>query len=339
MASEFSDAMQIRKILLALVCLAAAPAARGYPQITATSYTIWGVVLLPSGTPAPRAAVTLYNDAGFSQEVSSDDGGRFEILAVPRGRFYLRAVNPDDREQYSDPVPVDVSRAFSNRLFFNVQLHAGSAVTKAERHAAGVSVSEAAQRVPKSARREFDRGQSLRAQGKLQAAIEAFDGALRFFPKYFQALASRGHTKIALARVSEAELDFKQALELNGSYEPALRGAGMCEFDRQDYEAAAGHLEKALLQDPRNASSTLFLGIALALLHRPDQARPVLTKALQLDARGAARAHIHLAYILLNENRTTEAIEELDAYIEKAPNSPDTAKFRDLRAQLQAQQR
>jgi tetratricopeptide (TPR) repeat protein len=279
----------------------------------------------------------LYNDLGYSQEVFADEEGRFQIYSVPRGRFYLRATDRD-RGQYSDPLPVDVGRVFSNPQFFSISLrHSDERGATHERYPAGVTASEAAQKVPRRAEKQFERAQSLRAQGNLPAAVDAFDGAIEAFPAYFQALAGRGHAKIALGRVPEAELDFARALEFNGGYEPALRGAGMCEFDKKNYEAAAGYLEKAMLQDPRNASSALFLGIALALMHRPEHARPVLNKALVLDSRGAARAHIHLAYILLNENRKADAVKELDAYIMKVPNAPDAEKFRQLRDQLRTQ--
>ncbi len=311
---------------------------QAFPQVP--EYTIWGIVILPQGSPAPHVPVTLASDNGFNREVYSDDNGRFEIVQVPRGRYYLTASNPEDRDQISDPAPVDLSRGVSNRPFFNISLRSASARSaQPPKHAAGITVSEAAQRVPRLARKEFERGQALRARGDLAGAIEAFGAAIRLFPAYFQALAARGHTKIALGKVPEAEVDFARALELGGGYEPALRGAGMCAFEKRNYEGAVAYFEKSLLQDPRNATSTLFLGISLALLDRPDQARPVLAKALMLDSRGSARAHVHLAYMLLRENRPQEAIAELDAYLEKVPNAPDSSTFRELREQLRARAR
>ncbi len=300
-------------------------------------YGVWGTVLLPQGRPAPHVPVTLANNNGFSREIYTDDNGQFEITQVPRGRYYLTASNPEDRDQVSDPAPVDLTRGLSSRVLFNLYLRSASARSAQQpKHAAGITVAEAAQRVPRQARKEFERGEARRARGEMAGALEAFDDAIRLFPSYFQALAARGHMRIALKMVPEAERDFARALELGGGYEPALRGAGMCEFEKRNYEGAVALFEKALLQDPRNASSNLFLGISLALLDRPEQARPALVKALTLDSLGAARAHVHLAYMLMRENRLEQAITELDAYLQKVPHAPDSGTFRELRRRLRS---
>src|SRR5512138_3736305 len=114
--------MQVQTFRRILVCLMAAAVVPAHAQTVNLTYTVSGVVVLPHGTPAPRCYVTIYNDLGYSQEVSADAEGRFEITSVPRGRLFLRASNPDDKAQYSDPVPIDVGRIFSNRLFVSISL-------------------------------------------------------------------------------------------------------------------------------------------------------------------------------------------------------------------------
>jgi len=57
-------------------------------------------------------------------------------------------------------------------------------------------------------------------------------------------------------------------------------------------------------------------------------------QALSLDPKGFARAHFHLANIYIRENRTAEAINELDAYLAALPEAPDREKVIALQSQL-----
>ncbi len=309
--------------------------ARGQTPESIT-YNVAGLVTMPNRSPAPQAVVTLANDSGYVREVSADKDGRFEINGVQRGLYYLTAVNPADAEQYSDRVLVDVSRIFSNRLFFTLPLRLNPVRVSARLPRAAVTVAEHSQQIPKPARKEFERALKFRARRQFEEAIRSFDSAIQLYPEYVQAFAERGFTRIEMTRVADAEVDFSRALGLDPRYEPALRGAGICRFQNREYDSAVEYFEKSLEQDPRNVASCLFLGIAHSLLERPEHARPALKKALMLDARRAARAHVHLAYILLNENRPQEALIELETYFELAPNAPDLDELRQLRDQVRA---
>jgi len=293
---------------------------------------------LPNGDGAPRVAVTISGQSGFSRRVLSDDSGNYEIADVPRGRYTLNAVNPAAPDQYSDRAEVDLSRVSPFRVSVNIYLRVGTKVRPAkENKSSGITAAEAAQHVPKAAQKEYEKAIKLGESRQLEKALESFNRSIELFPEYFQAITQRGHLRVTMGQIAEAQKDFAQALEINALYEPAMRGAGICKLREGNYADAVKDLEQAVSNEPRDSAAYLFLGYAQASLDRREEARAALQKALSLDAAGSARAHVYLANLDLKENRNQEAAGELEAYLDAVPNAPDAEKLRGLLSQLKTQ--
>jgi tetratricopeptide (TPR) repeat protein len=321
----------LRKSLLVVISLLAARSLS--PQ--ATIFTIYGQVRLPNGTAASRVAVKLTGQSGLERQTFSDDMGRYEFADLPRGRYHVIALNPAASDQFTDPVEADTARASSSRILAHIFLrvrHVGS-VPKESRSPV-VSVTEATQRVPKPAQKAFDHAIKLRTERKPAEALEDLDKAIDLYAGYFQALAERGHIRIALGRCDLAAPDFAGALALNQGYEPALRGSGICKLEQGKHAEAIADLEAAASLNPTVSSTYLFLGVANIAFDRREAARAALQKALALDSVGAARAHVHLANLYLKEERLKDAAAELDAYLAAVPNAPDAERLRAVRSQI-----
>jgi tetratricopeptide (TPR) repeat protein len=319
--------------LVAVFTLAILSPAVLFAQSPATSYIIYGVVRLPAGEPAARVIVKVTSQSGLDRQMFADDMGRYEFRDIPRGLYQVTALNPSDPDQFTDPVDADTSRSFGSRLLVHLYMRSRS-VPRTGRPAPVVSVGEAAQRIPKSALKAYERAIKLRNEQKPQKALEDLDKSVELYPSYFQALAERGHVKIGLGRSQEAASDFAAALLLNPQYEPALRGAGICKIEQRKFAEAVTDLESAAALNPGVCSTYLFLGIANVSLDRREAARSALQKALSLDPNAAVRAHVHLANLYIKENRLQEAVAELQAYLAAAPNAPDTERLRSIEAQL-----
>jgi tetratricopeptide (TPR) repeat protein len=244
-------------------------------------------------------------------------------------------VNPSDPEQSSDSVEIDASRGAPSRIAVNFFMRSG--VRKAfnrSPQAVSISVAEATQQVPRQAKKALETANKYRSKNQHEQALASFDRAIEFFPDYFQALAGRGHLRLAMGQVSAAAQDFARALELNARCEPALRGSGLCKFQQGSFEDAAEDFERAAAEAPGNPMNHLLLGIANSALGRHAAAHASLGKALSLDPVGAVRAHVHLANLWIKQDRPREAIAELEAYLAAAPNAPDAEKWRILAGQL-----
>lgn len=304
-------------------------------QTSGASFTIYGIVRLPNGEPASRVTVNVRSQSGLDRQAFSDDMGRYEIRDLPRGRYFLTVTNPQAPDQLTDPAEADTGRSLSGRVLVHLFLRAKVDSTR-ETSGSVISVREAIQQIPKPAQKAYEQAIKYRSDRKLDQALDSLSRAIDLYPAYFQAFSERGHLRIGLGQIGDAAGDFEHALQINDRYEPALRGSGLCKFQQGNFAEAVRELEKALAVDPGVAATYLFLGVAqLAQDHR-QPARLALQKALSLDPKGSTRARVHLANLLIKENRFLEAADELRAYLNAAPGAPDGEKLRALESQLRA---
>ncbi len=326
-----------RGVVCLIVCLhsllSVAPMSHG--QTSPVACTVYGTVRLPDGSPASRVVVQVNSQVNPPLEVFTSDLGRYEIPNLPRGHFWLCAVNRSAPEMRSDSVEVEVSRTSPARLLINLYLRGEPNIQFDKREGtATLALAEAAQRVPRAARKAVEQARAFRQAKEWDKSLQSLNRAIKLFPGYFQALAERGHLQVSLLRPKEAEADFTRALKLNTRYEPALRGLGICRFQEGRFEDAIACFERAISEAPGAAVDYLLLGICNAQLGRQDAARAALHRALVLDPAGAARAHVHLANLEIKENRPQDAIAQLEAYLAALPNASDADSQRRLIAQL-----
>ncbi len=324
--------------LVAPALIAAACISGSYGQTPSPTFTIYGIVRLPDGSPAPRVVVQVTSQTSPSLEVFTNDLGRYEISSLPRGHYWLTAIDRSDPGIFSDAVEVETGRTSPPRLLINLYLRAGpKALDRKQDKGSTISLKEAAQNVPKSARKAFEQAQTFRSKNRSDRALDYLNRAIEIFPQYFQALAERGHLRVSMMQPTEAAADFARALELNDRYEPALRGLGICYFQDGRLEDAIVYFERAVSEAPSNAVDRLFLGICNARLGRSDVARAALHRALAIDPIGAARAHVYLAHLSIQEDKPQDAIAELEAYLTALPGAPDADSQRGLILRLRKQ--
>jgi tetratricopeptide (TPR) repeat protein len=303
----------------------------------ANPYTIGGRVAQPDDSPAVRAVVKLSGESGMDRHVYADDLGRFEIRDVPTGRYYLSATNPSASDQFTDPILVDLNHADSHFITINIFLRSGATAVSAEKKKPRVvTLAEELQAVPKPAKKAFEQALKLRNEKKYDESLKKFGRSIELYPSYFQALVERGMLEMTMGNLAEAVRDFERSLQLNAQYGPALRGSGLALFQQGKYAEAADYLERASNSEPDNATDYYFLGIADVALDRREQARASLQKALSIDPVASIRAHVHLASLLIKENRLQEAAQELETYLQAVPSPFDGDKLRALLARLRS---
>src|SRR5262249_46199512 len=299
------------------------------------NFIITGTVSLPDGNPAARISVRISGQSGLNFETTTDNSGRY-TFQVPGGRYRLSAINPQDKDQYMDPVEADTSRTAGNRLVVPLYLRTATKRGTRDPKPAVVSVAEASQQVPGEARKAYQQGLKQKTHNQPEKALASFDRAIEIYPDYFQALAERGDLRISGARIDQALADFDLALKLNKDYGPALRGAGYCKLERQQFAEAADYLERASSIEPGIANTYLFLGIADLALDRREPAKQALLHALKIDAERAVTAHVYLADLYARENRHKDAADELRAYLRARPDAPDAQRLKAKEAELRA---
>ena len=296
---------------------------------------VTGTVTLPDGNPAVHVKVKISGQTGLNYDTMTDSSGRYQFQ-VPAGRYRLAVTNPQDANQYTDPVETDTSRTAGNRVLINLYLREPPISHKKGPKPGVISLAEASQQIPKEAKKAFDDGVKRKSDKQIDKALESLTRAIDSYPPYFQALAERGEIYIAKNQIAEASEDFTRAAKLNEDWGPALRGLGYCNLEQQKFAEAIRYLERAIQVDPSIANAHLFLGIATLAIDRRDEAKKALQEALKLDAKAAVTAHIYLADLHAREERYKDAANELRIYLDARPDGPNAARLKAKEAEMRA---
>jgi tetratricopeptide (TPR) repeat protein len=273
---------------------------------------------------------------GLRRDMLSDNDGNYEFRGMGGGRYRVYATNPDEPEQYCDPIEADTTRAYSNRLQVDINLKLPLHKERKDANPGIVSVSEATQNVPKPALKAYEQGLKLQKENKGEQALTAFNQAVELYPEYFQALTERANLLMGRGQLTEAAADFERALRLNDKYVPALRGLGYCQIQQKQFEAAVSNLERAFVIEPKVPLTLLLLGYANLSLGRYEPAKQCLQEALKLGPENAARAHVYLAEVFAHEQKFKEAADSIRRYLTLKPDAADAAGLRKMESDWRA---
>lgn len=318
-------------------CLFVVPVAAQFgAPLTGGGFVVFGRVHLPNGKPATRVKVYIEMPNGLHRDVLSDDSGNFEFRGVPAGRYRVTATNPNDRDQYSEPAESDSTRSYSNRVQINVYLRLPTHGDKAKHNAGTVSLAEAAQNIPKPARKAYEQGVQFQKENQADKAIAQFTQAVKLYPEYFQALTERANLLLQGNKLAEAEADFERSLKINPKDAAALRSLGYCQIQQKKFVAGVGNLEKSYSLDPNVPLTLLLLGYGNLSLNRYEEAKQCLQEALKMGPESAARAHIYLAEVYSHEGNFKDAADEVRQYLKAKPDAADAARLKEMEAQWRA---
>jgi hypothetical protein len=105
----------VRFLLLMVVLLMQTPSLR-----TQMSSSITGAVLDPTGAPVPAAMVTAKNlETGALRDSSSDENGRYQLLALPVGRYEVKVV----KSGFQDSIRSGIELAVAQEAAVDFRLH------------------------------------------------------------------------------------------------------------------------------------------------------------------------------------------------------------------------
>jgi tetratricopeptide (TPR) repeat protein len=111
-------------------------------------------------------------------------------------------------------------------------------------------------------------------------------------------------------KFSEAEAEYKVALEINPKEFAALIGAAANYLQEQRIDPAAEMIQKALAENPSDAEANYVMGEVLIAKHSYSQAEPYLKTGLAAKAELVPRIHALLGQIYANQGDIERAVEE-----------------------------
>lgn len=134
-------------------------------------------------------------------------------------------------------------------------------------------------------------GRALADRGEFLAAIEHYRASLVERPAEPTTLTNLGTALVALARLDEAEISFRQALDADERFGRAHLNLGVLLARRREAQAALPHLRRAVELLPGLSDAHNNLGTALVEVGRPHDALAAFQRAQVLAPGDPTVAH------------------------------------------------
>ena len=264
-------------------------------------------------------------------ETFTRSGGEFEFAYVPEGEYFVETLESEQLEATSTAVlirPFPRERPSIVHVEVDIPEKVGTARTKPSVLMADVDI-----KVPSEALKHYKNGMQAMAANKPNLGIEEFQRAIKIYPEYYAARIELGRELRLEKRYLDAEKTLAPLRQIAPQRAEAWveNGIVLLQLNRRD--EAVANLQTAIEKEPADWAAHFYLGWAL-LEERPAEAESHLKRAIELDEKMAARAHLALARIANSRNQRQLAIEHLDAYLALQPDASDAQMARQLAARL-----
>ena len=152
---------------------------------------------------------------------------------------------------------------------------------------------------------------SIRAEQRLAIlylvyAAEVEPDSIRLHELLAESYRDRG-------KYSEAEAEYKVALDINPKEFAALIGDAATYLQEQRIDLAAEMIQRALAQNPSDPEANYVMGEVLIAKHEYAEAEPYLKAGLAAKADLVPRIHVLLGQVYASQGDTAHAIEEFKA--------------------------
>ncbi len=154
--------------------------------------------------------------------------------------------------------------------------------------------------------------------GQFETAMELIDRSIELYPESATYHNNRGNILKAGGRLDEAEDAYRRAVGMDSGFARAWNNLGITAASRQRYDDAIRDFRRAIKADGRYAEAHNNLANALHFLGRFDAAEKSYRRAIKA-APGYYMAHNNLANTLSMVGRRDEAIAECRRAVEIEP--------------------
>ncbi len=195
------------------------------------------------------------------------------------------------------------------------------------------SVSVSQYKVPAKAREEFVKSQEASRRSKPEEATKHLARALEIYPDFSDALTMRAIG--TCHRPSRSHPDLEHAIKTDGNNSLALTVLGAAMNAQAKFDEALLYLQRSETLAPDRWQT--YFELAKTNIGKNDYAASLryLDKAVSMLAQDYSPIHLLRGRALFSMHRYAEAAGELDAYLQKEPNSPGASAARDLRDRAQ----
>ncbi|MGA2417549.1 MAG: tetratricopeptide repeat protein [Candidatus Sulfotelmatobacter sp.] len=327
-------------LLLASLLLWLTVGGQSWAQTGQTLGSIIGRVHAERGeAPPDRILVNLDFRGASMNSVFTDAQGTFGFHTLAPNQYTVRI----DDEHYQ---PVEKSAVIENTtmspiVFVDITLVPKKETPSAPPVASGSNLNMIDARAysanfPKSALKEFKKGQEADAAGKRDEAIRHYEKAVAVAPDYYFAHNNLGSDYQSKADFPAARKEFLRVVELNQSDAAAYFNlSNVCMLSGQLADAKQ-YLDEGLRRQPDSALGQFLLGSLNMRVGKIPEAEGALRRAIKIDPF-MAQARLQLVNLLLKMGRKLDAASQLRDFIAAFPDNPFTAQAKQSLQRLEAQ--
>jgi Flp pilus assembly protein TadD len=299
---------------------------------------IGNVRVVKGDFPPHRVLISLEMRGSPIESAYSDDQGRFGFYSLVPNQYRV-SINDDGYEPVSELTEVNPATSPVNFVQFTLVPRANAKKDPLPGRVAGsnpylIDPAEYYRRFPKRTIKEYEKGVEAEKRGKTDDAIEHYQRAINNSPNFYPAHNNLGTAYLSRQKFPEAQSQFEEALKANQNDVEAHFNLANVLLLTERYPAAEREIDEGLQRQPDSAFGHFLQGLLYSRTGRPELAEKSLQSALQLDPK-MLQVYLQLVNLYLQQNRTPEAISELEAYLKAFPDSPFTPKARDLLKRLQ----
>jgi tetratricopeptide (TPR) repeat protein len=179
---------------------------------------------------------------------------------------------------------------------------------------------------PAQAVAQYDRGNELYDQNKIDEAIAAYDEAIKLHAKFADAWLMLGNAYYDRANLDEAVRAWQRALLVDSTLHQAHQNLANASYARQDYEGAVKEYELVARLRPNYADAHTGLGNSLMQLRRYEEAMPHFERAIAAKGGQYPEVRLHLAYAFMKLKDLPKAEESVrKAIAEMGPDEGESA--------------
>ncbi len=169
-------------------------------------------------------------------------------------------------------------------------------------------------------REKFADGVELAREGKLDEAEVLFKEILEIQPGVAEVHRNLGYVYAQRKDWASAEASYQAALDLRPGDPEFVAALAQMYRDSGQEDKAAALMTQAAADNPRDAQAQLNQGLFLLDSGDSEKAAQAFEAALAADP-STAEAHYHLGTILVGQGKIPEAIEHLEAYLAANPDN------------------
>lgn len=190
-------------------------------------------------------------------------------------------------------------------------------------------------RIPKKARREFDRARKAQAQGDTAEATRRLQSALEIWPDYAEALVNLGALSHSDRDYDRAIGCFRRAVAIAPTMLEGWLNLGVTQLVTGEFREALKSELRALALRPDDPFVHYQVGLCQYKLNQFDEAKEHLRRVVELDPCSATYPHLYLARIALAENEPGEAARLLADFSRLHPHGDQPLAIREIQQKIE----